>query len=94
RVDGASDPLVQGDAVCLAALDPGFAAITKALPSALASAGAVFGVALRASPPGARALVALSGVLAPSLVAIGPGANRFIRCGANARGERVAKFTA
>jgi hypothetical protein len=92
RVDGASDALAQGDAVCVAATDAGFAAITKALPAALAAAGAVFGVALRAAPPGARALVGIAGVIAPSVAGVPPGPNRFVRCGPTARPERVAKF--
>ena len=93
RVDGASDALAQGDGVCLAAADAGFATITKAFPAALAAAGAVFGVALRAAPPGARALIAIAGVLVPSVAVVPPGSGRFVRCGANARAERVVKFT-
>jgi len=96
RLDGSSDPLVPGDCVCLAPTDAGFAAVTKALPASLAAAGAVFGIALLAVPPGGRALIALRGVLRPAVTGVGAQnvANRFIRCSATARCERVTKFVA
>jgi hypothetical protein len=95
RLDGASDSIAPGDGVCLTAALLALPTVTKALPAALLAAGAVLGLALRPAPPGSHVLVALAGCLPTSVTGLtsqnGP---RFIRCGANARSERVAKFAA
>jgi hypothetical protein len=93
-LDAGSAALSPGDCVCLSASPASVATVTTATPTALAQAGSVLGIAVLAAPPGARAMIALRGALAPTLTGLSQTGPAFVRCGASARAERVAKFGA
>lgn len=96
RLDGASAAGAAGDVVCLVgsstATEP---TVTRAVTGALAGGGGVYGVLLRASAPGALALVAGPGsILPPTLTGLPGSGGRFAYVnGATARLARTSSLT-
>ncbi len=86
-LSGASDAVIAGDAVCLASIAGGL--VTKALASPLDDAKSVLGVVVQAAPPGGKVLVAIGGIIPPSITGIGSLAG-FVRVNTTtSRCERV-----
>ncbi|WP_438029034.1 hypothetical protein [Sorangium sp. So ce233] len=92
RVAATSPSLTAGDVVCLAGLALGYPVVTLATAAALAVAGCAYGVVLRAAAPGARALVALDGVVGPSVTGLGATAG-VVRVSSAGRPQRVASYS-
>lgn len=66
RVDSSSAPVAVGDVLCSANSPLGILTVTRAVAAAIATAGAVFGVALTAASPGGYVFVAVEAILTPS----------------------------
>lgn len=78
-VDGSSDTLVAGRAVCLASVSSPIAQVTLAVLAALTTAIVTTGVVVYAAAPGSYALIAVGGALPPTLTNLAAGAPGFVR---------------
>lgn len=92
RVASTSSELANGDVVCLAGVASGEPTVTLATAAAIAGPGAAYGVVLRAASPGARVLLAIDGILAPSITGLGTTAG-LVRVSSVGRPERVASYS-
>lgn len=93
KVDAGSATLAKGDVVCLGASALGYPTVKLANSAALAVAGSAFGVALLAAAPGSYALLAIGGLVGPSITGLAATAG-VVRVSTAGRPERRASFAA
>lgn len=72
-----SSSVVAGDTVCLSSSIPG--AVIKAVSSAPGLAGSILGVVVQAAAPGGKVLVAINGILSPTITGLGTGTTGLVK---------------
>lgn len=88
-LSGSSAAVIAGDTVCLSGI-PG--SVTKSETTVLSSVHSAIGVVMQAASAGGKVLVALSGVVSPSITALGTGAAGFVRVNATTSRCEVVTF--